>query len=300
MTRRESCRRAVTATGLVALLALAACTGGTGPPAEGPVPPGAAAVPPGAAVGPDAFPGLYVTGDVVPVSASASQVTLASGRSCPELSAMLAAGQWRTVDRLSFGKLGEREVALLAGFGGIPGDLLSRGDRLVFAGLTGGSACTATVSETATGEITVAGAGLPGRSPGWVATTRCYRSKSDGTLTVSFYFDTDGKVGGQGQIALTRDADRYAVADDASASTLTLLRHDSRFLGAMSAAYADPRRRPAGLRQLVPGDAFTGTAEVRDGSAGVIGLAGLEAEDGGRGAIEVSLPFSCPAVIEIR
>ena len=300
MTTREW-RRALLATAAAGLLTLTACTDGH--PSAGARSP-AAAAPSADDVsrtegGPDTFPGLYVTADVVPVTASASQLTLASGRSCRELSAMLAAGQWRRVDRLHFGKLGEQEVAMLAGFGGIPGDLLSRGDRLAFAGLAGDPACTATVSEVASGEVTVAGSGLPGRSAGWVATTRCYRSKSDGTLTVSFYFDTEGRVGGQGQLALSRGTDGYTVADDSSAMTLTLLRHDSRFLDAMSTVYADLRRRPAGLRALVPGDAFTGSAEVNEDSAGVVELAGLVAEDGG-GAVEVSLPFSCPTVIEIR
>ncbi|RIV41183.1 hypothetical protein [Micromonospora radicis] len=296
-------RRAAVATGLATLLALTACTGSDAHPdglASIPPAPGAAA-PSDAA--PASFPGLYVTADVVPVAESARHVVLASGRACPELSEMLSAGQWQRVARLSFGKLGEPELALLTGFGGIPGDLLRRGDRLVFAGLEGGAACTATVSEVTRGEVTVTGAGLPGAAAGWVATTRCYRSSSDGTLTVSLYFDTEQKVGGQGQITLARAGDRYQVDDDASALTLTLLRHRGQFLDTMSAAYTD-RRPPAGLRQLVPGDSFTGAATVGDESAavpaGTITLGGLEAETGTGGAVSLSLPFACPSLIEVR
>ncbi|MEV6813204.1 hypothetical protein [Micromonospora sp. NPDC051296] len=301
MTTREPWRILAAATGLAAVLALAACTGDGRPTADAPAPTGRSAEA-GPATG---FAGLYLTSDVVPVSESETQVVLASGRSCRDLSGMLVAGQWRLVDRLSFGKLSDEEVALLAGFGGIPGDLLQRGDRLVFAGLEGGVACTATVVEVARGEITIEGKGLPGTSSGWVAATRCYRSKADGALTVSLYFDTDDKVGGQGQIVLNRAGDRYQVDDDASALTLALLRHKGRFLGSMSAAYADLRRRPAGLSQLGPGGSFAGSATLRPDPdettpAGVIDLAGLVDGDGGGGRITLSLPFSCPTVIEIK
>ncbi len=314
MTTREPRRILAAVVGLAAMLALTACTGSDstsdGSTSVGRSDGGAAAADGGAA--PAAFAGLYLTDDVVPVSESETQVTLASGRSCQELSGMLAAGQWRRVDRLSFGKLSEEEVALIAGFGGIPGDLLQRGDRLVFAGLEGGAACTATVAEVSRGKITLDGVGLPGKSPGWVATTRCYLSKSDGALTVSLYFDTEAKVGGQGQVVLSRAGDRYEVEDDSSALTLALLRHRGRYLDSMSAAYADLSRRPAGLSELGAGGSFAGGATLRPdpaatapdpaaaGPTGVIDLAGLVDEDGGGGQIKVSLPFSCPTVIEIR
>ncbi|MFI7080309.1 hypothetical protein ACIBO1_23695 [Micromonospora sp. NPDC049903] len=304
MTRRDRWRTGAVTLGLAVVLTLTACTGGGSTPdtaPEGRPGGGVGATDDGAP--PAAFPGLYLAADVVPVESSDTRITLASGRRCRDLSAMLAAGQWHRVDRLTFGTLGSAEVALLAGFGGVAGDLLRRGDRLVFAGLEGDPACTATVTEVTRAEIGIEGRGLPGASPGWVATTRCYRSKADGTLTVSLYFDTEAKVGGQGQLVLTRSGDRYQVDDDTSALTLVLLRHSGRYLTSMSAVYAEPRRRPAGLSQLVAGDSFRAEVTVRDGTAdrpaGTVEIAGLADESRG-GKVTVSLPFTCAHVTEIR
>lgn len=306
MTEHKPYRAVLLAGALLATTALGACTGddkpaGTGGPGD--------TGQPAAGGGLTTFTGLYVTGDVVPVSESATQVTLASGRSCQDLSLMLAAGQWRLVDRLTFGKLGDDEAAMIAGFGGVPGDLLQRGDTLVFAALEGGAACTATVTAVPRGDVTLEGGDLPGKSPGWVATTRCYRSKSSDDLTVSVYFDTDAKIGGQGQIALTKDGAGYQASDDTSALNLTLVRHQSRFLDSMSAAYAKPDQRPAGLglSELEPGGSFAGTATLDPGTpddapAGVIELSGLLDPDGDdyEAQIKISLRFACPAVFEIK
>ncbi|WP_431729305.1 hypothetical protein [Verrucosispora sp. TAA-831] len=303
MTRRDRWRTGAATLGLAVVLALTACTGGGSDPDTTPEGQPAGAGPTGDGAAPAAFPGLYLAADVVPVESSDTRITLASGRRCGDLSAMLAAGQWHRVDRLTFGTLGSAEVALLAGFGGVAGDLLRRGDRLAFAGLEGDPACTATVTEVTRAEIGIEGRGLPGTSPGWVATTRCYRSKADGTLTVSLYFDTEAKVGGQGQIVLTRSGDRYQVDDDTSALTLVLLRHSGRYLTGMSAVYAEPGRRPAGLSQLVAGDSLQAEVTVRDGTAdrpaGTVEIAGLADESRG-GAVSVSLPFACAQVTEIR
>ncbi|WP_308796680.1 hypothetical protein [Agromyces silvae] len=249
-----------------------------------------------------AFRGLYVTADVALVAAGESSLMLASSRSCDDLSAMLAAGEWRTVDRLSFGALGAEALAMLSGFGGVAGELLQRGDALAFAAMDGGSACTATVAPVSRGDLTLEGGGLPGAAPGWVATTQCMRSTSTGDLIVSVYFDTDANLGGQGQVSLLRSGDGYAVsADDSSSVNLHLLQHGDRFLQAMTDAYATASEPP--LMPLEPGDAFSGEATVHAGSAdaspaGEIVLRGLVDVNTYESEITIGLPFACPGVVE--
>lgn len=249
-----------------------------------------------------AFPGLYLTSDVAVVAAEPTHLGLVASRSCDDLAAMLVAGQWRSVDRLSFGALGAEALAVLAGFGGMAGELLQRGDHLAFVALDGGAACGATVATASRGELTLAGAGLPGNSPGWVAATQCLVSKSTGDLTVNVYFDTDADVGGQGQIALERAGDGYVVnAEDGSAVNLHLLRHGDRFLAAMTEAYATSTEPP--LVPLVAGDSFSGSATVESSADGVapvgqVTLQGLLDETSFEGEITVALPFACPGVVE--
>ncbi|MEV0733213.1 hypothetical protein [Polymorphospora sp. NPDC050346] len=300
MTASKPHRALLLAAGLLAMAGLVACTGDDEGPTMGNRGDAGA---PTAGGGLTTFAGLYVSADVVPVTQTETQVTLASARPCQDLSKMLAAGQWRLVDRLTYGKLGDEELALIAGFGGVAGDLLQRGDTLVFAGLEGGSACTATVSTVPRGEIKLEGGDLPGTTPGWVATTRCYRSKSTGDLIVSVYFDTDAKVGGQGQVSLVKSGDGYTVdTEDTSSITLSLLRHKGRYLNTMSAGYAK-MSQPEGFVELEPGDSFAGSATLQEGTAdklpaGEIVLTGLLDSNSYDAEIDISLRFACSGVVE--
>lgn len=245
------------------------------------------------------FPGLYVTADVAVVSESTAGIRYASGRSCDDLSTMLASGQWRLVDKLSLGGLGEEQRAMLAGFGAVAGDLLQRGDALAFVAFDGGGACTATVSPVPRSELTLEGTGLPGTATGWATATRCYVSETTGDLTVTVYFDTDSLIGGQGQFSLVKSGDDYVVtADDETA--INLLRHDSRFLHAMTAAYGTGRV-PWSL-ELEPGDGFSGTATVAaEGDvppAGEVMLRGL-VDETSDAEFAVGLPFACAGTAEL-
>lgn len=308
------------ATALLTMTGLVACTGGTvGPAAEGNA---AGSAESSLLAG---FPGLHVTPDVAILTEDDSRARLATLRSCDELSGMLSAGQWRLVDRVSHGAIGEGASAMMSGFGSVAGDLLQRGDRLVFAALEGGETCSATVADVFHGDLVLEGAGLPGTTPGWVAATRCYRSADTGAITVSVYFDTDDKVGGQGQFVLLPSGGDYVVdSADGSSLTMNLLSHGDRFLSVLTSAYSSLTELP--FLALAAGEDFTGDAVVEtdaDGlPSGQVVLRGLVADDelgyddygddqyeydeyeydddSGAGEISMTLHFACAAIIETK
>jgi hypothetical protein len=289
---------------LLAVVGLTACTGVGAEQLDAHTPGEGATQGSGgdAGAGTSAFPGLYLDADVAIVGESETRLTVATTRSCPELSGMLAAGQWRLVDRLSFGGLDAEAIAMLAGFGGVEGALLQRGDALAFAAFDGGAACTATIATVAEGDLTLAGGELPGATSGWVAATRCYASRSDGDLTVMVYFDTDAGIGGQGEFTLSGSADGYVVgAADDSPVDLNLLRHGDRFLRAMTAAYATQSEPP--LIALEAGETFTGTVTIDPAAdaaspSGTVAFRGL-VDDSWETEYAVTLPFACPGTIEM-
>ncbi len=301
MTASKPTRSALLVVALLATALLTACgndSGDAGPTAPAPSSVDARE----AGVESASLPGLYVAGDVVVAYETPHSVVFASTRTCDDLSAMLAAGQWRVVDRLSLGALGEAERGMLAGFGGVAGDLLERGDELVFVGLEGVENCTAVVARVASGPLTLEGAGLPGSSPGWATATRCYVSASTGDLILSVYFDTAAGLGGLGQISLRRSGDGYVVTpEDAEGLNMNLIRHGGRLLSAMTGMFAGAA--PTEVIPLEPGDGFGGSVTLDEDTTasaptGQIVLHGLLDPDTYDSEIALGLPFACPRVIE--
>lgn len=335
MTRSDALRPRRGAPALLIALALgAALAGCTGDPTSSPADPA-----PDAGAGPAAsaggFPGLHVAGDVGILIEDETHLVLASTRSCDDLSAMLAAGQWRESDRLSLASIGAEAAALVTGFGMSPGSVLERGDRRVFAAVEGDPFCSATVADIAPGELTLEGPAMPGTSPGWAAAPRCYASAETGVLTLGVLFDTDARIGGQAQLTLVPQAEGYALdTEDGSSFTLNVLAHEGRLLRTMTAAFEQAGELP--FRSLMPGPGFAADIDVSLDAGGrpggTITLHGLRIDDGSfgdhgyddhadggyddgdheddgydedgpspdAGAVSLSFPFACGSVMPMR
>ena len=290
-TTRKASVLAVT---LSAVLALAGCTDDEPTPgAAGPGPDSGTA-----RVSVTGYPGLYYDESAVAVLAGPSgQVQLTGAMACSDLDAMLSAGQWRTVDRITL----PAGVAGLARLGGVvPGLLLQRGDDLVFVAFEGvGELCTGTVTQVQRDGIALTGPGFPGSATGWAATTSCIRVNAD-RLNVGVYFDTADKIGGVVNTPMVSQDGKYTVDGASDDLGLTVLTHTSHVLEVFGEAYAAGGAvEGVTMRILRPGPSFAGTASVEAGEAdrphGTISLSGLaDAETGAEAS--VTLPFSCPAV----
>jgi hypothetical protein len=129
---------------------------------------------PGTSTPAGGYAGLYDDASVVSVVAGPTdQLHLVGAMTCADMDAMLSAGQWRVVDRLTLpaGAAG----SLLTGL--VPGLLLQRGTISAFVILTGEhDFCSATVTPVEHTGIAVTGTGFPGPSDGWAVTTTCLRT----------------------------------------------------------------------------------------------------------------------------
>lgn len=286
-------RRRVLAGLLATVLAggLAACTLDD-KPAPRPTT-GAGANPPGAAL-PAGFAGLYVTSEVIAVPLPGDGLRMVTAQRCDRLVDMLGAGQWYVADELRYPKEAAASQEVFGGLGLMPALLLRRGDRRVFATVEGVTDCTATLTTLPAQEITVSGAGMPGTRPGWAATTRCYRSGGD--LTISFYFDTDAHVGAIGTVTIA--ADGSVSTDELS---ISVVEHSGVLLRTMSGLDWSAAKPPKGVKisQLSAEDgsgakaSMTGPAER---PAGTLSLPALSDDEGELGEVGITVPFACAEV----
>ncbi|NUO56051.1 MAG: hypothetical protein HOV71_04870 [Hamadaea sp.] len=277
-------------------LGLSACDGDdqpTGRPSAGP-----AGADPIASAG---FPGLYHDASNVSVlPGPAEQLRLVGTMTCAEMDAMLSAGQWRVVDRLTLP--GGSAGAAIAGI--VPGLLLERAGTLAFVTLKGDhDLCTGTVVKARRDGIVLTGKGMPGAAAGWSASTMCV-DLGDGVLNVSLYFDTEAKIGGLLTVTLRAKDGKYTVDGESGDFTVLLISHRSAALEAYSKVFAGAKNLPGvALHSLEPGDAFGGTATVDTGAAdrphGSFSVAGLvDAQTAAE--VSLSLPFSCAKVVVLK
>ncbi|MFF5074158.1 hypothetical protein ACFY2R_23875 [Micromonospora olivasterospora] len=255
----------------------------------------------GANVSVAGYPGLYYDASLVSaVPAADDHLRLVGAMTCPQMDAMLSAGQWRVADRLSLppGSAG----AAIAGI--VPGLLLERAGTLAFVALKGDRAlCTGTVMKAGIDGIALTGKGLPGPTTGWSATTMCIRLGDD-TLNVSLYFDTRAKIGGLATVTLVGKNEKYTVDGSGSDFNILMLNHKSTVLDAFGKAFSG-QEKPAGvtMRSLEPGDAFSGTATVdataADRPHGTFSITGL-VDDATEATVGLSLPFACADVQVIK
>lgn len=271
--------------------ALAGCTGDHKP--RGGATPGA----PTTAV--DGYPGLYYDASVVSVVAgTADQLQLVGGVDCAAMDAMLSAGQWRVVDRISL-PTASSGLATLTGI--VPGLLLQRGSTLAFAALRGKPQfCTATVTTVQHDGIAVTGKGLPGAAQGWAATTACTRTDPD-SLTVSLYFDTAAHIGGLVTAPLVKKGAGYQLDGAGADLSVLLLHHTSHLLEAFGAAITNGAGgQGVSLTEVEAGDDTAGTASVDAGTPdrphGTFTMSGLLDPDSGE-QVSLALPFACPGVL---
>lgn len=282
-------------------IALAGCTGGNAPTGGS----GEQAARPStdpASMVVDGYPGLYYDASAVSVvTDTPDELRLVGQLSCAAMDAMLSAGQWRVVDRISLPSA-SGGLGVLAGI--VPGLLLQRGPSLAFVALTGERKfCTATVTKVQDQGIALAGKGLPGALAGWAATTECIRIGED-SLTVSLYFDTTAKLGGVVMAPFVEKNGAYQ-ADEASGDlSVQLLRHSSHVLETFGALLANGAKgRGVTISAPEPGDRFAGSATVDPASAdrprGTFTLSGLVDPESGE-QVTMTLPFACPAVTVIK
>ncbi|MEU0563708.1 hypothetical protein [Dactylosporangium sp. NPDC006015] len=281
-------------TGLLATVlagGLAACTSDH-KPAPRPTT-GAGANPPGAAL-PAGFAGLYVTPEVIAVPLPGDGLRMVTAQRCDRLVDMLGAGEWYVADELRYPKEAAASQEVFSGLGLMPALLLRRGNRRVFATIEGATDCTATLTTLPAQEITVSGAGMPGTRPGWAATTRCYRSGGD--LSVSFYFDTDAHVGAIGTVTIAADG---SVSDEDL--SITVVQHTGALMNTLSGLdWSAPKpKKGVTLSELTAEDvdgakaSMTGPAER---PAGTLTLPALSDDAGKLGEVSITVPFACAEV----
>ena len=135
--------------------------------------------PPGGAAGQSVpgYPGLYIDESVVSVlPGAADQLQLVGAVTCAGMDAMLSAGQWRVVDRMT---IPAAMAGLSALAGVLPALLLQRDTTMAFVGFKGErDFCRATVTQVQHDGIAVTGDGFPGKAAGWAATTVCIRTSA--------------------------------------------------------------------------------------------------------------------------
>jgi hypothetical protein len=250
----------------------------------------------------DGYPGLYYdAASVSIVTATPDQLRLVGGVDCAAMDAMLSAGQWRVVDRLSL-PTASSGLATLTGI--VPGLLLQRGSTIAFVALRGKPRfCAATVTTVQHDGIAVTGKGLPGAAQGWTATTACTRTDAQ-SLAVSVYFDTAAHAGGLVTAPLISKDGGYRLDGDGSDLAVLLLRHRSHGLEALGAVLTN---KAAGqditLHDYEPGADFAGSATAGPGSpdrpTGTFTMSGLVDADSGE-QLSLTLPFACPTVLVIK
>ena len=288
-TTRE--RSLVLAVIVSAALALTGCTADDPPAGSGPDSGSARASVNG-------YPGLYYDDSVVSVLPSSSdQLRLTGSMACADMDAMLSAGQWSVVDRITLPE-GTAGIASLGGV--VPGLLLRRGSDLAFVAFKGvGNSCTATVTRVQRDGIAITGQGFPGTAEGWAATTSCIRLDAD-KLNVGIYFDTTANVGGLVNAPLVSKDGTYSVNGASDDLGVSVLRHTTHVLEVFGTVFMTGGTVEGVTPHIFkPGESFAGTAKVEVGEAdrprGTITMTGLLDPESG---IEVSLtmPFSCPTV----